>query len=194
MCLVDVTVREDDIVHTAVNALFCLLAKIVKGITKTSLALLYLEEDRELNGLESLVADVTENVELSVCEHWLWQTNHFAVALVWSKDVCANCTDILRERHYKFLTYRVNSRVCYLRKLLTEVVEEYLWLIRNDSKRCIVTHSSNRFLTVCAHRNNCLVDIFLSKAECTELAVIVLHRVLHLTARLQFLQLYAVRR
>ncbi len=97
MCLVNVAVREDDIVHTAVNALLCLLAEILKSSLKTSLTLLYLEEDRKLNGLEALVADVTENIQLSIGKYWLWQTNHLAVALVRCQDVCTYRTDILCE-------------------------------------------------------------------------------------------------
>ena len=58
MCLVDVAVGEDDVVYTLVHALLRLLAEVVDGHLQAALPLRNVEEHRELDGLETLVAYV----------------------------------------------------------------------------------------------------------------------------------------
>ena len=59
MRLVQVAIAQDNIVHTLVYTGFCLVAQVVERLTQTFLALRYLKEDRQLLGVEALVADVT---------------------------------------------------------------------------------------------------------------------------------------
>ena len=122
----------------------------------------------------------------------MWQTNHLTVALVRIQDTGTHTTDVLGEGHHEFLADRVDGRVGYLGELLTEVVEEYLRFVADNSQRSIVTHGSYRLLTCSTHRNDSLVDVLLTETEGDELAVEVLHSVADLTTRLQLLQLDTV--
>ena len=192
--LVDVSIGKDDVVHALIDRCLSLLAEVFDGLTQSAGALLDVEQHGELLGLEALVADVAEDVQLRVRQHWLWQTHHLAVAGVGGQDVRAHCTDVLGQRHHQFLTYRVDGRVRHLRKLLSEVVEEYLRTVRDHCQWRVVTHRCHRLLTCCRHRHNRLVDVLLTETEVDELPFIILHRVLHVATALQLLQLDAVRR
>ena len=79
-------------------------------------------------------------------------------------------------------------------ELLTEVVEENLRPVTDNSKRRVVTHRCYRLLPGSRHRYNGSIYVLLSEAEGDELAFVVLHRVLHMPSALEFLQLDAVRR
>ena len=129
MSLIHATVGEDDIVVTVVHALGSLLAKLVESLVQTFLALRCLEEHVELHGVESLVTDILENIELGIGQDWVWQAHHLAVGLVWVQDTRAYTTDVLGETHHEVLTDGVDGRVGNLCELLTEVVEENLWLV-----------------------------------------------------------------
>ncbi len=192
MLFVDVAIGKDDIVYAFINTLFCFLAKVFDSLAKSTCSLADFEEHRKFLCLETFISDVTENVELSICKNWLWKTNHLTVALVWSKDVSTYSTDIFCKRHNEFLTDWVDGRVSNLSKLLTEIVEEDLWLVRNDCKWSVVTHCCNWFLTCSSHWNNSLVDIFLTETEIDKFAFEVRNRVINLTTALKFFELNTV--
>ena len=118
----------------------------------------------------------------------MWQTDHLAVALVWVQNAGTYSTDILGKTHHEVLTDGVDGRVGNLSKLLTEVVEENLWLVGKHSKRSIITHRSSRFLTLGSHWDDSTVDIFLAKTEFQFLASEVIHTIFHLTTTAKFLQ------
>ncbi len=187
MLCIYVSVTQDDIVYAIIHALLGLLAEVVKGSTQACLTLRRLKEDGKFDGLETLVTDVAEDVQLSVGQHGLRQTNHLAVRLVGSKDTTAYTTDILGEGHDEFLADRVNGRIGDLCKLLTEIVEKYLWTVGNDCQGGVITHSSNRFLAGGTHRNEGTVNILLAETKGTQFLVVVSHAVLYLTATLEFL-------
>ena len=146
----------------------------------------------QLSGLETLVAYVTQYVELSVGKHWLWQTHHLAVAGIGCQNAVSHGTYVFRQTHHQFLTYRVDGWVGDLCKLLTEVVEEHLWTVAQDSKRSIVAHSSHRLLSCHSHRYDGAVYILLSVAELHQFLLVVLYGILHMATTLELLQLYAV--
>ena len=137
---VDIPIGQDDIVDAAVNRLFGAAAKVGKSLAHTLAAFRFLEDDRQLFGVEALVADVAKGVEFCVGEHRLRQTHHFAVRLVWCQNVHSNGADVLRERHYKFLADWVDWRVGNLRKLLAEIVEQQLLTAREHGQLRVVTH------------------------------------------------------
>ena len=56
---VDVSIREDDVVYAFVHTGFCLFAKVVDSLTKTALALLYVEQHGQFLRIETLIADIT---------------------------------------------------------------------------------------------------------------------------------------
>ena len=122
----------------------------------------------------------------------MWQTDHLAVALVWVQNAGTYSTDILGKTHHKVLTDRVDGRVGNLSKLLTEVVEENLWLVGEHGKWGIITHRCSRLLTLGSHWDDSTVDIFLAKTEFQFLASEVIHSVFHLTTTAKFLQFYTV--
>ena len=122
----------------------------------------------------------------------MWQTDHLAVAFVWVQDAGTYSTDILGKTHHKVLTDGVDGRVGNLSKLLTEVVEENLWLVGKYGKRSIITHGCCRLLTLGSHWDNGTVDIFLAKTEFQFLASEVIHTIFHLTTTAKFLQFNTV--
>ena len=192
MAPVYVAVAEDDVVHTLVHAVLSLTTELLDGFAQSAGTLLYLEEHRKFLRVETLVSDVAEDIQLRVCQHRLRQTHHLAVGGIGSQYVGTHSTDILRQRHHQFLTYRVDSRIGHLGELLTEIVEEHLRTVADDSQRSVVTHSSHGFLTRSGHRYDGPVDILLTETEAAQLFLIVFHAVLHMAAALEFLQLYAV--
>ena len=192
--LVDVTVRENDVVHTFIHTRLCLLAQILDSLSQSTRTFFNVEQHGEFLRLETLVADVAENVQLRVGQHRLWQSHHLAVRSVGREDVRAHRTDILRQAHHQFLTYGVDGRVGHLCKLLTEVVEENLRTVADDCQWRVITHCCYRLLPCSCHGHHSLVDILLTKTEVDEFPFIVLNRVLHMATALQLLQLDAVRR
>ena len=122
----------------------------------------------------------------------MWQTDHLAIALVRVQDAGTHSTDILGKTHHEVLTDRVDSRVGNLRKLLTEVVEEDLWLVGKHSKRSIITHGCSRLLTLGSHRDDGTVDVFRAKTELQFLASKVFHSVFHFSSAAQLFQFYTV--
>ena len=79
MLLVNVAVREDDVVHTLVNRFLCFVTEVVKCLAKSFLALLHFKEYSEFLCLETFITYVAQNVELCVGEHRLRQAHHLAV-------------------------------------------------------------------------------------------------------------------
>ena len=140
MSLVDVAVGKYDVVVAVVNAALCLLAQTVEGLAQSVFSLCALEEYRQLHGIEALVAYVAQNVELGVVKYRVRQTHHLAVCLVWNQYSGAHTADILRQRHYEILAYRVDGGVGNLCKLLAEVVEEHLRTVAQHRKRRVVAH------------------------------------------------------
>ena len=192
MRLIHATVGEDDIVVTVIHALCCLLAEFIQSLMQPFFTLSGFEEHMELDGIESLVADILKDIQLGIGQDRMWQANHLAVALVWVQNAGTYSTDILGKTHHEVLTDGVDGRVSNLCKLLTEVVEENLWLVGKHSKRSIITHRSCRFLTLGSHWDDGTVDIFLAKTEFQFLASEVIHTIFHLTTTAKFLQFNTV--
>ena len=59
VCLVEVAIAQDDVVHTFIDTLLSFLAEIVECLAKSAFTLRYLKENGQLLGVETLVADVT---------------------------------------------------------------------------------------------------------------------------------------
>ena len=129
MLLVDVAVREDDVVYTLVNAGLGILTELVECLTQAFLTLLDIKQDGQLLGVKALISDVTKYIQLGVGEHRLWQAHHLTVAGIRRQDVGSYSADVLCQTHYQLLTDGVDGRVGDLRKLLTEVVEQHLWTV-----------------------------------------------------------------
>ena len=58
MRIVQVAVAQNNVVYTFVYTGFSLMAQVVERLTQTFLTLRHLKEDRQLLGIEALVADV----------------------------------------------------------------------------------------------------------------------------------------
>ena len=192
MAAVDVAVAEDDVVHPLIHRCLGSMAEVVESLTKTACTPPDIEEHSQLARLETLVTDIAEDVKLAVCQHGPRQAHHLAVGSVGGQDIFPHGTDVLRQAHHQLLADGVDSRVGHLGKLLTEVVEQHLRTVANDSQRGVVTHGSHRFLPCRSHGDKGSVDVFLSEAEGDELAPEVVHPVLHMAAAVQLLQLDAV--
>ena len=192
MGLIHATVAQDDVVVTIIHALCCLLAEFIQSLMQSFFALGGFEEHVELDGIEALVADILKDIQLGISQDRMWQTNHLAVTFVRVQDAGTYSTDILGKTHHEVLTDRVDGRVGNLSKLLTEVVEENLWLVGKHSKRSIITHRSCRFLTLGSHRNDGTIDIFLAKTKLQFLASEVFHTIFHLTSAAQLFQFNTV--
>ena len=59
MCLIDIAVRENNVVYPLVHTGLGLMTQVVQCLTQAFLALTHFEENGELLGVESLIADVT---------------------------------------------------------------------------------------------------------------------------------------
>ncbi len=143
--VVDVAVGEDDVVVALIHALFCVVAEFGDGLTKGFARMLgatlgRFERDAQLLGVEALIADVLQNVELTVGQDGVGQTHHLTVGLVGIEDARAHATDVFGKTHHQLLADRVDGGVGDLSELLAEVVEENLRLRRQYGQRRIVTH------------------------------------------------------
>ena len=192
MSFIHATVAQDDVVVAIIHALGSLLAEFIQSLVQSFFALGGFEEHVEFYCIKSLVADILKDIQLGIGQDRMWQTNHLAVALVWVQNAGTYSTDILGKTHHEVLTDRVDGRVGNLSKLLTEVVEENLWLVGKHSKRSIITHRSCRFLTLGSHRNDGTIDIFLAKTKLQFLASEVFHTIFHLTSAAQLFQFNTV--
>jgi len=130
--VIDVAVGEDDIVISVVDALLGVVAQTVDGLVEPLAAhgriSGSLKGHAKLACVETLIADVAQNVELGVGQNRVRQTHHLAVGLVGVEDAGAHTADVLRETHHEVLTNGVDGRVGDLGELLAEVIEEDLRL------------------------------------------------------------------
>src|SRR5574344_1131679 len=189
MFLIDIAVGKDDIVVTIINTLFGLMTELVNSLVESFSSLAAFEEYRRFDGVESFVANVTENVKLCICQNRMWQTNHLAVGLIRIQDACTHTTDIFGKTHDEVFTDRVDGRVGNLCKLLTEIVEENLRFVREDSQRSVVTHRGRRLLSLCCHRHNGTFNIFFTEAEFYFFACEVIYGIANLSTAANLLQL-----
>ncbi len=196
MLVVDVAVREDDIVVSVVNTLLGVVAEAVDGLMETFAAhgriSGSLEGHAELAGVEAFIADVAKNVELSVGQNRVGQTHHLAVGLIRVENTCADASDILGQTHHEVLTDGVDGRVGDLGELLAEVVEEDLRLGREHGQRCVVAHGSRRLLSLGGHGDERILDVFLAETKFHLFGMKMLYAVADLTARVDVLELDAV--
>ena len=168
------------------------MAQVVEGFAQCVAASLPIEEHGQFDGVESLVADVAEDVELGVVEYGVWQTHHLAVGLVGIQYTRSHTAYILREAHHQFLSDGVDGRVGDLGKLLTEIVEENLRSVGEYRQWRIVAHRGCRFLSIHCHGDDGGVDVFCPIAKHDFLLQQVVDVVCHVSPALQFLQLDAV--
>ena len=192
MLVVDITVGEDDVVHALVHTSLSLFAELVECVTKPFFTFGYLKRHSEFPGVETLVTDVTQYVELCIGKHGLRQAHHLTVRGIGGQNVGTHSTDVLGEAHHQFLANRVNGGVRYLCELLTEIVEQHLRTVTYNGQWCVVTHSGHRFLSCCCHWDNRLVDVFLTETKLHQFVLKVVHAVLYLSPTLQFFQLHTV--
>ena len=66
MRLIHATVGEDDIVVTVIHALCSLLAEFIQSLMQPFFTLSGFEEHMELDGIESLVADILKDIQLGI--------------------------------------------------------------------------------------------------------------------------------
>ena len=194
MLRIDIAVAQNDIIHPLVHALLSPLTQRIKLATQRTLPPTRVKQDRQLNRVEALIADITQHIQVRVSQHRLRQTHHLTVRLIRHQHTAPHTTDILRQRHHKLLTNRIDSRIRHLRKLLSEIVKQNLRTITNHRQRRIITHSRHRLLPRSTHRNQRTVDILLPKAKSTQLPLIVSDPILNLTTTFEFLKLNTIRR
>src|SRR5574344_225278 len=192
MFLIYVTVAQDDIVVPLVHTRFCFLAEVIQCFAQTFLTFAAFKENRQFYGVEALITDVTEYIELGICQNRMGQAHHLTVGLVRIQNTGTYSADIFCQTHHQFLTDGVDGRVGDLRKLLTEIVKENLWLVREYSQWSIITHGSCRLLPVDRHRYDSAVNILFAVTEHDFVTNQVVHAVVYLTTALQFLQLDTV--
>ena len=126
---VHVAVRQYYIIETVVHALFGLAAEFVEGaaqIRSGRLAFRDIEEHRQLYGIEALVTNVAEHIQLRIRQYRVRQTYHLAVVLVWGENACSHTAYVLEKGHHIAFPDGVYGRVGDLGELLAEIVEEDL--------------------------------------------------------------------
>ena len=167
MAGIDAAVGKNDIVHAILHRLRRLLAKVVEREAHGLLGVVGagVEEHGQFDGLETLVTDIAENVELAVVEHRVRQAHHFAMRLVGQENVHAHRADVFRERHDEFLAYGVDGGVGHLRELLPEVVEQELRLAAEHCRGRVVAHRCHGLCAAGAHRHERALYVLSRKSE-----------------------------
>ena len=191
---INVAVGEDDVVHPLADRRLGLPAQSGQSFLKALLSLADREQRGKLHRLETLITDVAKDVKLRIVQDRMREAHHLAMALVRQQDVAAHGTDVFRERHHQLLADGVDRRIGHLGKLLTEVVEQQLGLIRQHGQRRIIAHRGRRLHSRRAHRSDDALDVFPRIAESTELPPVVRHSIVHAAAAFQRIQLDAVGR
>ena len=82
MCLIYIAVAQNDVVIALVHATLCILAQFVDGLSQSFLSFGAGEEHGQLHGVESLVSDVAEYVQLCVVQDGMRQAHHLTVGFV----------------------------------------------------------------------------------------------------------------
>ena len=152
-------VAEDDVVDAAVHGRLGLAAEAVQGLLQPGLSLRFLEQDGQDLGVETLVADVAEHVELVVGQDRLGKADHLAVALVRGEDVHAHGADVLGKGHDEVLAYRVDGRVRHLGELLAEVIEQQLGTLGQGRQLGVVAHGRDRLGGRAAHGHDYALNV-----------------------------------
>ena len=189
---VDVAVGEDDVVVALVDTLLGVVAKAVERVAQTTLTLFGLKDHGQLDGVETLVAYVAQNVELGVGEDGVGKAHHLAVRLVGIEDSCSHATDVLGEAHDEILADGVDGGVGNLRELLAEIVEEDLRAVAEHGKRRVVAHRGRGLLALHGHGNDGVFDVLTTEAKLHTLALEVVDGVAHLASAAYLLELDAV--
>ena len=114
----------------------------------------------EFAGVESLVAQIAEYVELAIGDDGALQEHHLAQFGRQLKEVEIYGSDVAVETHHELFAERVDRRVCDLGKVLAEVVEENLRLTTQYCQRCVAAHRVDRLFCISSHRSHYLFDIF----------------------------------
>ena len=144
MGLVHVAVRQDDVVHPVIDTFLRLAAEVGQGPAQVGRRRPGIrrafEEHRQLDGVEALVTDVAEQVELRIGQDRMRQAHHLAVVLVRRQDARAHASDILEQGHHHLLADGVDGRVGHLGELLAEIVEERLRTFCQNSQRRVISH------------------------------------------------------
>ena len=144
MGLVHVAIRQNDVVHPVIDAFLRLAAEVGQGPAQVGRrrggTFRAFEQDRQLDGVEALVTDVAEQVELRVGQDRMRQAHHLAVVLIRRQDARADPSDILEEGHHHLLADGVDGRVGHLGELLAEIVEERLRTFCQNSQRRVISH------------------------------------------------------
>ena len=124
--LVKAAVCQDYVVDAVVHRALSLAAEFLQSVAQALLSLCRVEEHRQFLGIESLVADVAEDVQFSVGDDGLGEPHHLAMGTVRGEDVHSHCTNVFRKGHNQFFPDGVYRRVGNLRELLSEIVEQQL--------------------------------------------------------------------
>ena len=188
------SIRKYYVVYSFVYRFFRFLAQLIQSFFQSRTSFCHLEKSRQFHGVEALVSYVAQYVEFGIRKYRMRQTHHLTVTLAWHKYVGSYRTYIFCKRHNQLFTNRVDGRVCNLGKLLAEVVEQYLRQFTQYSQRSIVAHRCCRFGTVGTHWSDSTLYVFSGKAERTQFAVIVGHRVGNLSSAAQCVQFNTVSR
>ena len=170
MVAVDALVGQYYVVHTVVDRCLGAAAQLIDGFLQPGGAFCRIKQHWQLHGVESLVSDIAENVELGVGQHGVGQTHHLAVRLAWQKDVHAHSADIFCQRHHQLFADWVYGGVGHLCKLLSEVVEQQLRTAAQHGKRRVVAHRGSRLRPVHAHRLYGAFHVFARESESTQLS------------------------
>ena len=182
MCCINLTIGKNDVVYPFIHCRLGFLAQLIQCLTQTFRSSCCIEQHRQFHGIEPFIANVAQYIKLRIVQNRVWQTHHLTMRFTRQQDVGSYSSDIFRQRHHQFLTYRIDWRIGHLRKLLTEIIEQYLRLVGQHSQRSIITHGSCGFGPIHTHRSKRTFYVFASKSECTQATFIIRYRIGNLTA------------
>ena len=136
----------------------------IEGMFQGTLATIGLEDDVDGLGLEVVLVDVAEPLQLEIGEHRLCDRNAATVLRRLAEQIL-EATDIGPQIHDELLADRVDRGICDLGKELLEVVGELLGGVGEHGQRIVRAHGTERLLAVTPHVDQDLLDILEAEAE-----------------------------
>ncbi len=138
--------------------------QVLERLTQAGAAPAWIEEHRQGGRLESGFVDVTKLRRLGVVDHRVIDLDLPARFGPRIEEIALRPDGRSHRRHQLFAD-RVERRICDLREDLREIVIQETRLVREDGKRRVGAHRTNRFFAARGHRCEQQTKIFLRIAE-----------------------------
>ena len=188
MVLIYGFITDDQIVISCIHSSRSIPAEACDGRLHRLTASGHFEKHRKSDGLETLVAQISERLHFRIGQNRRTEFHHLAEFWRRLENIALDSPDIAGEGHYGGFPYRIDRWVGHLGEFLFEIIEETLRLLRQDCQRSIVAHCIERLHAVPGHRNEDSGDVLPSVSEDLKFLVIIFHGMLDLPSALDIVE------